>query len=112
MRRQPRGLIFLAVIFVISALVVAFPTIDISLFGASFQRGESDNLLGISLGLDLQGGTHLVYSARTKDGEDPTIDDMDAVRSTIESRINQFGLSEPTVQLLGTPPARILIQIP
>lgn len=112
MRRQPRGLIFLAVIFVISALVVAFPTIEISLFGGSFERGDSDNLLGLSLGLDLQGGTHLVYSAQTKDGEDPTIDDMDAVRSTIESRINQFGLSEPTVQLLGTPPDRILIQIP
>ena len=112
MRRQPRGLIILAVIFAISAVVVVFPTIDINLFGGSFERGDDENLLGLSLGLDLQGGTHLVYSAQTKDGEDPTIDDMDAVRSTIESRINQFGLSEPTVQLLGTPPDRILIQIP
>ena len=112
MRRQSRGLIFLAAIFAISAVVVAFPTIDINLFGGSFERGDDENLLGLSLGLDLQGGTHLVYSAQTKDGEDPTIDDMDAVRSTIKSRINQFGLSEPTVQLLGTPPDRILIQMP
>jgi len=111
-RRQSRGLIFLAVILVVSVLVVAFPRIEINLFGGSFERGQDDTLLGLSLGLDLQGGTHLVYSAKTKDGGDPTIDDMDAVRSTIESRINQFGLSEPTVQLLGTPPDRILIQIP
>ena len=112
MRRQLRGLIFLIIILSVSIVIVALPKIDIDVIGINFERGDDENLLGLSLGLDLQGGTHLVYTAQTKDGEDPSIDDMDAVRTTIESRINQFGLSEPTVQLLGTPPDRVLIQIP
>jgi preprotein translocase subunit SecD len=111
-RRQLRGLIFLIILLSVSIVIVALPKIDIDVIGIDFERGDDENLLGLSLGLDLQGGTHLVYTAQTKDGEDPSIDDMDAVRTTIESRINQFGLSEPTVQLLGTPPDRVLIQIP
>jgi preprotein translocase subunit SecD len=112
LRREYRGLIVLAIILALAITIAAVPKIEIPLIGGSLERGDDDTLLGLSLGLDLQGGTHLVYAARTEDGSDPSVDDMDAVRSTIESRINQFGLSEPTVQLLGNPPDRILIQIP
>lgn len=55
--------------------------------------------LNLKLGLDLQGGSHLVYKATI----DPnTIDSPDdalaGVRDVIERRINLFGVSEPVVQ--------------
>ena len=112
MRRQARGLIFIGVILVVSIVFIAIPKIDIDIFGRSFERGNDDSLLGLTLGLDLQGGTHLVYQASKDTGEAPTADEMEVVRQTINNRVNQFGLSEPTVQLLGTPPDRVLIQIP
>ncbi len=51
------------------------------------------------LGLDLQGGAHLVYQANTKDV--PAIDRataVEGVRDVIERRVNGIGVSEPTVQ--------------
>jgi protein-export membrane protein SecD len=51
------------------------------------------------LGLDLQGGTHLVYVADIKNipSEDQA-DAMSGVRDVIERRVNAFGVSEPLVQ--------------
>jgi len=51
------------------------------------------------LGLDLQGGTHLVYEADTsqiplKDRDDS----VEGVRDVIERRVNFYGVSEPLVQ--------------
>lgn len=51
------------------------------------------------LGLDLQGGTHLVYVADVKNI--PTSEHPEAisgVRDVIERRVNAFGVSEPLVQ--------------
>lgn len=51
------------------------------------------------LGLDLQGGTHLVYVADVKDipsAEHPEA--ISGVRDVIERRVNAFGVSEPLVQ--------------
>jgi protein-export membrane protein SecD len=51
------------------------------------------------LGLDLQGGTHLVYVADIKDvPEGDQADAMSGVRDVIERRVNAFGVSEPLVQ--------------
>lgn len=54
----------------------------------------------IRLGLDLQGGTHLVYRAGTENidsGDAASL--MSALRDVIERRINVFGVSEPVVQV-------------
>jgi len=64
------------------------------------------------LGLDLKGGTHLVYSITSTAGEEPTVEDAEGVRKIIDKRVNEFGVSEANVQLLGTPPNKILVQIP
>ncbi|MEN9921338.1 MAG: hypothetical protein RLZZ517_316 [Candidatus Parcubacteria bacterium] len=50
-------------------------------------------------GLDLNGGTHLVYRADTT-GVEPkdVLKSMDVLRQTIEKRVNVFGVSEPIVQ--------------
>ena len=50
------------------------------------------------LGLDLSGGSYLVYKADISDVADEEVSDsMDALRDTIERRINAFGISEPSV---------------
>ena len=51
-----------------------------------------------SLGLDLQGGAHLVYSADVKNiPEADRAGAMEAARDVIERRVNVFGVSEPIV---------------
>ena len=79
----------------------------------SFSRGESDSLLGLKLGLDLQGGTHLVYKFISEEDQPITPEDIEGVKKIVEKRVNEFGVSEPNVQLLGNnPPDRILVQLP
>ncbi len=52
------------------------------------------------LGLDLQGGTHLVYEADlTNIDKGKYTDSMQGVRDVIERRVNLFGVTEPLVQV-------------
>ncbi len=52
------------------------------------------------LGLDLSGGTHLVYRADVSKVEASQVGDaMSSLRDVIERRINIFGVSEPVVQV-------------
>lgn len=56
--------------------------------------------LPFSLGLDLQGGTHLVYQADVKNiPEKDRAGALEAARDVIERRVNAFGVSEPIVQV-------------
>ena len=55
--------------------------------------------LPFHLGLDLQGGTHLVYEADTSDISHKDKDEsLEGVRDVIERRINALGVAEPLVQ--------------
>ncbi len=112
MSRSLRGLSIIVVLVALAAALLSIPELKINALGGTFVRGNDHTFLGLSLGLDLQGGTHLVYVARPDEGRDVTIDDMEGVRRIIESRVNEFGVSEPIVQLLGTPPDRIMVQLP
>lgn len=52
------------------------------------------------LGLDIQGGTHLVYQADLSNiASSDYANSMDAVRDVIERRVNLFGVAEPVVQV-------------
>lgn len=65
----------------------------------------------VHLGLDLQGGSHLVYQADFKNikaADQP--DALTSVRDTIERRVNGFGVSEPLVQVSGND--RIIVELP
>jgi len=78
----------------------------------NYERG-SDNLLGLTLGLDLQGGSHLIYRAINPETGVPggvTEDQMASLLRTIERRVNASGLGEPIIQILGED--RLLIQLP
>jgi protein-export membrane protein SecD len=53
----------------------------------------------LRLGLDLQGGTHLVYSANMQDiPSDEHTNALEGVRDVIERRVNSLGVAEPIVQ--------------
>ena len=55
------------------------------------------------LGLDLQGGTHLVYEADLSTVAKEDYDSsMQGLRDVIERRVNFFGVSEPVVQVEET----------
>jgi preprotein translocase subunit SecD len=71
------------------------------------------------LGLDLSGGTQLVYRADLNAIQATDVaDSMAALRDTIERRVNLFGVSEPIVQtehagtLAGTPEERLIVELP
>ena len=67
---------------------------------------------GLTLGLDLRGGSQLLYEANLSQ-KDPSVSDaeaMAAVTEKIQRRVNEFGVTEPTIQKLGT--NQIVIQLP
>ena len=109
MRRYSKTLLVIAALVLISGLTLGFHTIEIR----GFLR-TGDNPLGLKLGLDLQGGSHLVYEAALTDasGEriQPTAEQMNSLRQIIERRANQTGLGEPIIQTLGED--RLLVQLP
>lgn len=110
MRRHARILIIIAILVLVSVATLGVQKIEIG----NFQRG-GDTILGLSLGLELQGGSHLVYQALdpvTKEPFQPAGDgtEMDALKRSIERRVAAAGLGEPIIQILGE--NRLLIQMP
>jgi len=69
------------------------------------------------LGLDLVGGTELIYRADTTNVENIP-DAMESLKEVIERRVNIFGVSEPLVQieraglLTGNPTDRLIVELP
>lgn len=71
------------------------------------------------LGLDLAGGSHLLYEADTRDVAPQEVDElMGVLRDVIERRVNVFGVSEPLVQVeessfvAGEPTQRLVVELP
>ncbi len=65
----------------------------------------------IKLGLDLQGGMHMVLEVdRSKVAEADRKDAVDRALQVLRSRIDQFGVAEPLIQKQGDD--RIVVQLP
>ena len=62
------------------------------------------------LGLDLQGGTQVVYQARTDNGKTPPKSSMQEARQILQQRVNAYGVAESTVVIQGND--QIVISIP
>ena len=108
MRRYARSLTLIAVLVTLAGIILGIQTITIG----EFERG-GDNALGLSLGLDLQGGSDLRYQAvDTATGEPitPEKDQMESLKRSIEERVNASGLGETNIQILGDD--RLLVQLP
>lgn len=66
------------------------------------------------LGLDLKGGSHLVFETDTsRISKEDLTDALNATRDVIERRVNLFGLSEPEVRTIKTADIyRIAVDLP
>ena len=67
----------------------------------------------IKLGLDLQGGMHLVLEVYDPDGTmtaEAKADAIDRSERILRSRIDEFGVEEPSVQVVGGD--RIIVELP
>ena len=71
-----------------------------------------DNENGIRLGLDLVGGSRIVYEAEIPDGYNQAnlADDMNSVQKVIRQRLTDKGFTEATVTLTGE--NRVTVEIP
>ncbi|HEX2186863.1 MAG TPA: protein translocase subunit SecD, partial [Chloroflexota bacterium] len=100
----------LAVIVLIALLVgwIALPNNP----GIHFTLGDNDVDLDFRVvqGLDLQGGLQVLLEANPAPGQTVDRDVMEAARSIIELRVNEFGTTEPVIQLQGA--NRIVVEIP
>jgi preprotein translocase subunit SecD len=82
------------------------------------RQGEQSGLDKFKLGLDLSGGTHLVYRADTSKVAPTDVGEaMNSLRNVIERRVNLFGVSEPLVQVeksgfAGEGENRLIVELP
>ncbi len=82
----------------IAALVVLLAAAGIGYFVYASEAHPAESKHPFRLGLDLSGGTHLVYRADLSQIPAAQVNDsMDALRDVIERRVNLFGVSEPQV---------------
>ncbi len=96
LRRNTLALIVILALFAFAITALAYP-----LFGRE----------GMRLGLDLQGGIHVVYRAdlsNVEPGEEASI--MEGVIAVLRNRINPLGVTEPVIQKQGED--RILVELP
>ena len=98
----PAALIFFVLI---AALSISRPAWGIPF--TDIERGHDDTPLGLTLGLDLQGGVHLVYETQDPN---PSREQLEGVVQIIRTRVDQFGVAEPLIQTLGV--NRIVVQLP
>lgn len=97
------------VLIIVSAVFYAMPTANIFLpefFGRYLPQKK------VNLGLDLQGGTHLVLMVDTSKlpADADTDDAVEVAKEIIRNRVDQFGVAEPVIQRQGT--NRIIVELP
>ncbi|MFH0768518.1 MAG: protein translocase subunit SecD [Chloroflexota bacterium] len=98
-RRNTLIFLIISVIFVLAA-GVALPVEKGTILGK-----------GIRLGLDLQGGIHIVYQADLSSVEPGDASNaLDGAVAVLESRVNPLGVTEPVIQRQGAD--RILLELP
>ncbi|MDI7740715.1 protein translocase subunit SecDF [Lysinibacillus fusiformis] len=87
--------------------IFTFVLVAVVLFaamGATVQGVLKD----VKLGLDLQGGFEVLYKVDTLvEGQDITKDIMTDTTTALSNRINQFGVSEPSIQVEGEDRIRV-----
>ncbi len=90
----------------------------LAFFIYSSETGGYFSKFKFKLGLDLAGGTELIYKADVSAIEDDPSDAMSTLRDVIERRINIFGVSEPLVQVeeaglvSGNREHRLIVELP
>jgi len=105
-------LVVSAIVLSIWALVPTFRTLGMTLEEKQKFAQTNPNVAAkaIKLGLDLQGGTHLVLEVdKTGLDAETSKDATDRALEVIRNRIDQFGVSEPEIRKQGD--SRLLVQL-
>jgi preprotein translocase subunit SecD len=83
-----------------------------------FSTDAPKNHFAVKLGLDLAGGTELIYKADTSRIAADKVGALNSLRDVIDRRVNLFGVAEPLVQLehssavAGQQEDRLLVELP
>ncbi len=113
LKPSSRGRVWWIFVLII-ILVIAGLLVDIGDYynkGTTWLAGKTGDYIQLPktkeisfrLGLDLQGGTHLIYQADVSQIESGgELSAVEGVRDVIERRVNVFGVSEPLVQINRT----------
>lgn len=101
-------------IVVIVGLVIGSAIVDYPAGPDIFWKGNFVRELKVHLGLDLQGGTSLVYEADVSEiSSEEQPEAMAGIRDVLERRINAFGVSEPVIQTNRAGDSwRVLVELP
>jgi protein-export membrane protein SecD len=101
--------------FAAVALIAGF----LLIYFVSATESNPDSRYRFKLGLDLAGGTELVYKAdMSQTAASERSDALSALQGVIERRVNLFGVAEPLVQteeasaLSGTTEDRLIVDLP
>jgi protein-export membrane protein SecD len=94
----------------------------LALFGLGFfirTSQDPNSRFPFKFGLDLVGGTELIYRADVSQvGSGEIGESMETLREVIERRVNIFGVSEPIIQVeeagivSGNPDHRLIVELP
>ncbi len=103
--KQYRNLIIIVLILAVAIWIVLpnNPGIKLSFL-------EIDRQIKTHLGLDLVGGVQVLLEANPPAGTDVTVEAMNTARQIVENRVNGMGVSEASVQAVGS--RRILVELP
>lgn len=106
-----RNIIGLSIILILAALCLSAVLVKEYHIPGVGDRGHDNTPLGMSLGLDLSGGTHLVYEADLSQiGNESAAEAMQGAMDIISRRVDAYGVTEPVIQKQGTD--RISVQLP
>lgn len=100
------------IIFAVVILILA------GLLGWFVWNTQQTGKFPVKLGLDLAGGTELIYRADTSGVQGDRQGALNSLRDIIDRRVNLFGVAEPLVQLerssavAGQPEDRLLVELP
>ena len=84
----------------LAALLVIILGAIIAYFVYATEVRNPDSKYGFELGLDLSGGTQLIYRADVTEVDEKEVkDSMSALRDVVERRVNLFGVAETNVQV-------------
>src|SRR3989344_5735668 len=94
MPSSAKKLILIILLFVVCIFISVKQELTTRIGNFEFRRN-----LRLSLGLDLAGGSHLVFEADTSRlAEADKKDAIESAKNIIEQRVNLFGVSEARVQ--------------
>lgn len=108
---RPNFKLFLSLFGILALAATAFWIDTKSIVDLTYVKLNYTKSFPIKLGLDLQGGSHLIYQADFKDvADEDKPESLRGVKDTIERRVNSFGVAEPNVVTQGED--KVVVELP